>query len=79
MRQIEVRPNIILILSSKEDVDMTNQVLKHALAAIFGLGIALSATAVSADTDHDFVDNGVPTLSDKNLIFAGDGKDSGPE
>lgn len=74
-----MRPNIILILSSKEDVDMTNQVLKHALAAIFGLGIALSATAVSADTDHDFVDNGVPTLSDKNLIFAGDGKDSGPE
>lgn len=58
---------------------MTNQVLKHALAAIFGLGIALSATAVSADTDHDFVDNGVPTLSDKNVIFAGDGKDSGPE
>jgi len=58
---------------------MTNQVLKHALAAIFGLGIALSATVVSADTDYDFVDNGVPTLSDKNVIFAGDGKDSGPE
>jgi hypothetical protein len=58
---------------------MTNQVLKHALAAIFGLGIALSATAVSADVDYDFVDNGVPTLTDKNVIFAGDGKDSGPE
>lgn len=79
MHQIEVRPNIILILSNKEDVDMTNQVLKHALAAIFGLGIALSATAVSADVDYDFVDKGVPTLSDKNVIFAGDGKDSGPE
>lgn len=58
---------------------MTNQVLKHALAAIFGLGIALSATAVSADVDYDFVDKGVPTLSDKDVIFAGDGKDSGPE
>lgn len=58
---------------------MTHQVLKRTLAAIFGLGIALSATAASADVDFDFVDNGVTVLTDKDVIFAGDGKDSGPE
>lgn len=58
---------------------MTNQVLKRSLAALFGLGIALSATAASADVDHDYVDNGVTVLTDKNVIFAGDGQDRGPE
>lgn len=58
---------------------MTHQVLKQALAAVFGLGIALSATAASADVDYDFVDSGVTVLTDKDLLFAGDGKDSGPE
>ncbi len=58
---------------------MTHQVLKQSLAALFGLGIALSATAASADVDHDFVDNGVTILTDKDVIFAGDAKDGGPE
>lgn len=58
---------------------MTHQVLKQALAAIFGLGIALSATAASADVDYDFVDKGATVLTDKDVIFAGDGQDSGPE
>lgn len=58
---------------------MTNQVLKRSLAALFGLGIALSATAASADVDHDYVDNDVTVSTDKNVIFAGDGQDRGPE
>ncbi len=58
---------------------MIHQALKQSLAALFGLGIALSATAASADVDYDFVDNGVTVLTDKDVIFAGDWKDSGPE
>lgn len=58
---------------------MTIQVLKQSLAALFGLGIALSVTAASADVDPDVVDNGGMVLTDKAVIFAGDDKDRGPE
>jgi len=58
---------------------MTHQVLKQSLAALFGLGIALSATAASADVDYNSFDDGVTVLTDTDVIFAGDGVDSGPE
>lgn len=58
---------------------MTHQVLKKSLAALFGLGIAFSATAASADVDYTIVDDGVTVLTDKDVIFAGDGVDKGPE